>query len=455
MSDQILLIEDDRELRAFLTELLEASGYRISAHASAGSAVKSLGSGEEFDLVVTDLVLPGMSGQELLAHVRREAPELNVVVVTAFGSIDSAIELVKAGAFDYLTKPVASDELLFAIDRALTESKARRANAREARGRMPPAGFIGASQPMQELYRLLTRAAASPYPLLLTGESGTGKDLLARAAHNASGRSSFVAINCAAMPETLLESELFGHERGAFTGADRARPGLFETAHGGSLFLDEVGELPLNLQPKLLRALEHGEVRRVGATEARRFDVRIIAATNRDLEDEVRKSRFREDLFWRLNVLQLTVPPLRERPADIPLLAEHFLQKTRNSLRYGAGGGLAPSVMALLMAYSWPGNVRELRNVIERAVTLRSGAEVLPDDLPAHIRRAGSTAARITDSVERQHTLRELEHAYILEVLRAVGGNKSRAAELLDLDRKTLYRKLEEIAAGARSVESA
>jgi DNA-binding NtrC family response regulator len=330
------------------------------------------------------------------------------------------------------------------VHRALADSRLTREVARLSRaGSGVPAGFVGASEPMRELFRLVERAAPTARPVLITGESGTGKELVAQALHEGSHRGAFVAVNCGALPLALLESELFGHERGAFTGATRDKKGLLEAADHGTLFLDEIAELPPALQPKLLRALDAGEVRRVGATTPRYVDVRVIAATNRDLEEEVRQGRFREDLFWRLNVLHVHVPPLRERPADVPLLAEHFL---------GSGGATAPherrrisaDAMALLVAYPWPGNVRELRNAVERAATMTTITEIRPEDLPPRIRDAAGTVATLTDATARRLSLRELERAYILEVVRQAGGNRSRAAELLGLDRKTLYRKLEE-----------
>jgi DNA-binding NtrC family response regulator len=297
---------------------------------------------------------------------------------------------------------------------------------------------------MREFLELLQRAAGARHPVLISGESGTGKELAARALHRASGRGPFIAVNCGALPENLLESELFGHERGAFTGADRAKPGLFEAAQGGTLFLDEIGELPLPLQPKLLRALEDGEVRRVGSNVSRNLDVRVVAATNRDLEEEVERGRVREDLFWRLNVLQLHIPPLRERPADIPLLAERFLESAREDSLSPLPRRITPEVMAMLTAYPWPGNVRELRNTIQRAVTMAATEEIRPDDLPPRIRETGRAAALVAGAAQRGLPLRELERSYILEILRQAGGNKSRAAEILGLDRKTLYRKIEE-----------
>ena len=447
MAERIVVVEDDRDLREFLAEALADAGYAVEAFPTADAALRRLLAEGTADLVVTDLVLPGMRGHELLREIRARRPELNVVVITAFGSIDSAIEMMKAGAYDYLTKPFGTDELLLTVERALRESGLRREVARLTRAAAAaPPGFIGASRPMQELFRLLGRIAESGHPVLVTGESGTGKELVAQALHLYSGRGAFVAVNCAALPENLLESELFGHARGAFTGADRDKAGLFQAADGGTLFLDEVGELPPALQPKLLRVLESGEVRRVGATEARRVDVRVVAATNRDLEEEVREGRFREDLFWRLNVLHVSMPPLRERTADIPLLAEHFLAASGTSAGGSRPGArrISREALAMLTSYPWPGNVRELRNAIARAATLASAEEIRPEDLPPRVREAGRTATLVADASQRRLPLRELEREYILEVLRQTGGNKSRAAEILGLDRKTLYRKLSE-----------
>jgi DNA-binding NtrC family response regulator len=436
MAERVILVEDDPELRDFLHEVVADAGYAVTAFPTADAAFAYLRDGGVADVVVTDMIMPGMRGHELLDAVRRSRSELNVIIITAFGAIDSAISLVKAGAYDYLTKPFSTDELLLTLERALEESRLRREVARLAAhpNRSLP-GFVGASRAVQELAELVHRAAASASPVLITGESGTGKELVARALHALSGRTGrFVAVNCAALPENLLESELFGHERGAFTGADREKMGLLEAASDGTLLLDEVTELPAALQPKLLRALEEGEVRRVGSTRARRFDVRFITATNRDIEQEVADGRFRDDLFWRLHVLHVHVPPLRERSADIPLLAEHFL----------AGRPTTQDAMAVLTAYAWPGNVRELRNALERAATLAPGREISTDDLPPRIRDAGTATARVADASRRNLPLRDLERAYILEVLRQTAGNKSKAAEILGLDRKTLYRKLDE-----------
>jgi DNA-binding NtrC family response regulator len=449
VSDHVLVVEDDGELREFLVEVLNTAGHSTTGYPTADAALRAIAEDAPADVVVTDLIMPGMPGAELLRALRRQRPELNVIVMTAFGSIDSAVELVHAGAYDYLTKPIATQELLLAVGHALDQSRLRREVARLGRSAMAAglSGFLGASQAMQDLLALVLRAAQSRHPVLITGESGTGKELVARAIHQASGHGAFVAVNCGALPEQLLESELFGHEKGAFSGADRAKPGLFETADGGVLLLDEIADLPLALQPKLLRALENGEVRRVGATESRNLDVRVIAATNRDLDAEVLAGRFREDLFYRLNVLHISTPPLRERAADIPLLAEHFLHSDKaegNAVNLPRPRRISPEAMALLTTYPWPGNVRELRNAIQRAAVVATGEEVRPEDLPTRIREASRAAPLVGESADRALPLRDVERLYILEVLRQAGGNKSRAAELLGLDRKTLYRKLEE-----------
>ena len=434
MTERVFVVEDEKAVRDLLEEVLRGAGYDVVGHPNGLTALDALMSGEEADLVISDLRMPGLSGEELLAQLRQLRPELNVVVITAFGSIESAIEMVKAGAYDYLTKPFGTDELLLTVQRAMQESRLRREVSRLARGEGGVPGLIGSSRAMRDVAARIVRVAPSPLPVLITGESGTGKELVARAIHQASARGPLVAVNCAALPMDLLESELFGHQRGAFSGAVKDKPGLFEAAHGGTLFLDEIGDLPLALQPKLLRALESGEIRRLGSTTSQMVDTRVLAATNKDLGEEVRAGRFRQDLFWRLNVLSLRVPALRERAADIPLLVEHF----------AAGCSVSAEAMARLTAHPWPGNVRELRNAIERALAMRSGESIEARDL-AEL-SSETTGGLLVGSVEQQVPLRELERSYILMVLDNVRGNKSRAAEILGLDRKTLYRKLEEFA---------
>jgi DNA-binding NtrC family response regulator len=344
-----------------------------------------------------------------------------------------------------LTKPFDNREILRLVEEALERSAARREQARLRRGRAAaPPRIIGVSRPMRELFDHIALSARSAGTVLIVGESGTGKELIARAIHEMSERNgAFVPVNCAAIPAELIESELFGHTGSAFTGAKQPRAGLIEAADGGTLFLDEIGELPAPVQPKLLRSLQEGAVRRVGAIAEQPVNLRVVAATNRDLEQDVRNGRFREDLFWRLNVIRLNAPPLRERPFDIPLLVEHFVNKAAEAARKPSLD-VSSEALAVLTAYSWPGNVRELENAIERAVAFARGTVITPDDLPERVRTSGRTSALIARSVEQNMTLRDLEREYILEVMRRTGGAKSRAADLLGLDRKTLYRRLDE-----------
>ena len=446
MKERLLIAEDDADMRDLLQEDLENAGYEIIVAIDGKAALEHIKREREpIDLVITDVQMPGLKGDALLQAVRDERAESPVIVITAFGSVEQAVQMVKAGAFQYLTKPFETRELLLLIEAALEQSAPQREQAR-LRRELPgaPARIIGASRPMRELFDLVARAAPSTSTVLITGESGTGKELVARAVHDSSGRrGAFVPVNCAAIPADLIEAELFGHTGQAFTGAKQARAGLFEAADGGTLFLDEIGELPLAVQPKLLRALQEGAIRRVGADREREIKVRTVAATNRDLEEEVRAGHFREDLYWRLNVIHLRVPPLRERRFDIPLLVEHFITSAAEATGLPPLD-VAPEALAILTAYSWPGNVRELENAVERAIALAEGARLLPADLPERVRSSGATAALIARGRERRLTLRELEREYILETLRETGGNKLRAAELLGVDRKTLYRKLDE-----------
>jgi DNA-binding NtrC family response regulator len=446
MKDRVLIVEDDQDMREMLNEILGDAGYETVAVTDAQEALKIIREGREtLDLVVTDVRMPGVKGDEILFAARACRAESPVIVITAFGSVEHAVEMVKAGARQYITKPFHADELLTAVAEALERTALLREQTRVRREtNAAKTKIIGASRPMRKLLDLIARSARGGSTVLITGESGTGKELVAQAIHELSGRAGqFVPLNCPAIPAELMESELFGHTGQAFTGAKQARPGLFETADEGTIFLDEIGDLPLNVQPKLLRTLQEGTIRRVGANAEQRINVRVVAATNRDLEDAVRDGRFREDLFWRLNVIHLHVPALRERPYDIPLLVEHFVNKMADSLGREPVDVL-PETLAILTAYSWPGNVRELENAIERAVTLAPGARITPEELPERVRNHGAGAAFISRSSDRDLTLREIERDYIFEMLRKTGGNKTRAAELLGLDRKTLYRKLDE-----------
>jgi DNA-binding NtrC family response regulator len=441
-AERILLVEDDESHRRALAEVLAVHEYEVSPSPDAYHALEALQS-ERVDLVVTDVDMPGMRGDALMAQIRATFPEIPVIAMTAFGSIEEAASLTRAGAADYLAKPIRTQSLLQAVQRVLEQTRDRREQARTRRKLGTHLeGVIGASRPMLRLFERIGRVAASPAPVLIRGETGTGKDVVARAVHRASGRGPFVPLNCGAIPDHLIESEIFGHRKGAFTGAAHDKPGLFETAHAGTLLLDEIAELPLALQPKLLRVLESGEFRRVGDTAVRHVEVRIIAATHRDLEAAVHAHEFREDLYWRPNVLSLDVPALRERPTDIPLLVEHFLART-GKCEPGAPR-IAPAALAALVQYPWPGNVRQLRSVIEHTVAFSDGPEIDVEDLPETIRNAGQKAQITRSAAERELTLGEMEREYILEVLRRAGGNKVRAAEWLGIPRRTLYRRLGE-----------
>jgi DNA-binding NtrC family response regulator len=446
MRERALIAEDNEDMRDLIQEVLEDAGYETLAAANGRQALAHIEIEDEvIDLVITDVRMPEMTGDELLVKVRELRSEAPVIVITAFGSVEQAVEMVKAGAYQYLTKPFDNREMLRLVEEALEKSAAQREQARLRREKpATPPRIIGASRLMRELFDHIALAARSASTVLIIGESGTGKELVARAIHELSGRKgAFVPVNCAAIPAELIESELFGHTGSAFTGAKQPRAGLIEASDHGTLFLDEVGELPLPVQPKILRSLQEGAVRRVGANAEKSVDLRVVAATNRDLEQDVSDGRFREDLFWRLNVIRLKVPPLRDRSFDIPLLVENFVNKAAEAAKRPPLD-VSSEALAILTAYSWPGNVRELENAIERAIAFARGPLITPDDLPERVRTSGGASVLIARSVEQNMTIREMEREYILEVLRRTDGNKSRAAELLGLDRKTLYRRLDE-----------
>jgi two-component system response regulator AtoC len=389
--------------------------------------------------------MPDLDGLAVLARLRALRPPVQVLVLTAFATVDTAIEAIRAGAYDYLSKPFRVEEIRLAVRRALEAQRLLRENLhyrQELQERYRVENLVGRSAAMVAVYRTIARVAPLDTTVLVQGETGTGKELVARAIHYASPRAHrpFVVVDCAALPETLVESELFGHERGAFTGATHSRRGLLETADGSTCLLDEVGELSPPLQAKLLRVLQERVIRRVGGNEPIPVDVRIIAATNRDLKKQVEEGGFREDLYYRLNVVTIHVPPLRERPEDIPLLAHHFLRRWATATGK-AVTGLAPEVLARLMAHPWPGNVRELEHVIERAVALTASSVLQPEDLPPDLGPAGTPVAPSLPA-GRPMTLEELKRWYVERVLAETGGNKARAAAILGIDRRTLYRLL-------------
>ena len=444
---RLLIVDDDDDLRELLVQGLGTQGYDVVGCASAEQAIAALVD-QAFDVILADLNLPGMNGIELCTRVIEERPDQVVMVITAFGSMKSAIAAIRAGAYDYITKPFDVEAVALRIGRVVRElrirDEARRLRAvvevKESFG-----GILGTSPAMQKVYDLLERVADSEASVLVTGESGTGKELVARALHDRGPRRGgpFVAVNCSAVPENLLESELFGHSKGAFTDARSDRLGLFSQAHGGTLFLDEIGEIPLLVQPKLLRALEERKVRPVGSNLEVDFDVRIVAATNRDLEAAVEEQRFREDLYFRINVIHVDLPPLRSRGTDVLTLAQHFLG--RYALQAGKDvRGISPSAAQRLCDYEWPGNVRELRNCMERAVALTRFIDIDVEDLPERVakyRRSHVVVA--SDDPSELVPMEEVERRYIMRVVEAVGGNKTTASKILGLDRKTLYRKLE------------
>jgi DNA-binding NtrC family response regulator len=443
----IVVVDDDREMANVLVEILSSAGYRALA-ANSGAEALNLVRREYPDLVISDLRMVGMSGHQLQAELKRVAPNLPVIIITAFGSIQTAVESMKIGAFDYITKPFSNDELLLVVARAL-EDRSLRQEIKRLRGELAHSygleNIIAVSRKMTEVLEVVSQIGDSAASVLLSGESGTGKELIARALHFRSRRQQapFVPVNCAAIPDNLLESELFGHTKGAFTDARQAKAGLFQTARGGTLFLDEIGEMPLQLQAKLLRVIEDKRVRPVGSTEETPVDVRIVSATNSDLEEAIKTGKFRADLYYRLATVTLVLPPLRERPEDIVPLVRHFL--ARASAEAGkAVPEIDPEAIGCLTHYQWPGNIRELQNVISRAVILCRNDRITRSDLPAKVAGGETPWVTVDDAVNRRLTMDQLEREYARAILAAVGGNKSEAAAVLGIDRKTLYRKLGE-----------
>ena len=449
---RLLVVDDDNVTLDLLKEVLAKEGYEVTV-ALGGEESITKGLENTFDIVITDVRMEDKDGMEVLRAFKKHSPETAVIMITAFGSIETAIEAVREGAFDYISKPFKLDEITLTVQRALEQRRLLQENQfyrQELLTKYQFKNVIGQTPAMVQVYKTIAKVADTKSTVLLYGESGTGKELVARSIHFNSPRNQrpFIPVDCASLVETLLESELFGHVRGAFTGAVSAKKGLFEEAEGGTIFLDELANISLSMQTKLLRFLQEHEIKRVGGTENLKVDVRIIAATNQPLEPLVREGKFREDLFYRLNVVIVTIPPLRERKEDIPLLASHFIQKFSEEYKK-AISHISPEALEALTQYSWPGNVRELENTIERAVIFSVHPILLPQDLPQKFldalpgKNLGDLTEKYPFASDKYPSLKDLEKNYVLKVLRETKGNKKKAAEILGIDRTTLYRILE------------
>lgn len=447
---KILIIDDEEDMLESCSRILKRLGYETLTEKDPLKALELL-ERERPDLVLTDLRMPGLNGLEVLKAAKRLDPESVVIFLTAYATIETAVEAMKEGAFDYIPKPFSAEQLRVSIERAFRQKGLLEENRRLREQLEKTYSFenlVGRSLPMLQVFETVKKVAGSEANILILGESGTGKELIARSIHANSKRAgrAFIPVDCASLPETLLESELFGHEKGAFTGAHATRPGLFEFAHGGTIFLDEVGDLSLNLQAKLLRVLQERQVRRVGSNRLIDIDVRVISATHYDLAQTVARGKFREDLYYRLNVISIKLPPLRERKGDIPLLVHHYLKKY--SLASGKEvRGVSPKAMELLEQYHWPGNVRELQNVIERAVVLAEGEFITHHDLPEPIKAGGPPASvvplgELSLKQAKDEKIQAFEREYLQELLRRHGGNISQAAKAAGVDRKTIHRLL-------------
>src|SRR5512139_804141 len=443
-SAHLLVVDDDPVTIDLLKEVFTKEGYDVSTALSGEEAITQ-GMDNLFDIIITDVRMGEKDGMEVLRFFKKNAPETTVIMITAFGSIETAIEAIREGAYDYISKPFRLDEIKFTIQRALEQRRLIQENKffrQELLDKYQFKNVIGRTPQMFQVYKTIAKVADTKSTVLLCGERGTGKELIARSIHYNSQRNNrtFIPVDCASLVETLIESELFGHVRGAFTGASSAKKGLFEEADGGTLFLDEVGNLSLLMQSKLLRFLQEHEIKRVGGTESVKLDVRVIAATNQPLEPLVQSEKFRVDLFDRLNVVSITLPPLRDRKEDIPFLASHFLQKFSEENHKNISH-LSPEALEILTRYSWPGNVRELEHTIERAVIFSIHPMILPEDLPKKMFEETKDPEILIP--EKPLSLRELEKRYVLKVLQETGGNKKKASEILGIDRVTLYRILE------------
>ncbi len=445
MSEKILVIDDEESMCNFMEIMLSKEGYTVETTNSGLEGISKL-QRENFDLVIADLNMPEISGLEVLQEIKSFKSEQEIIMMTAFASVDTAIEAMKHGAADYVTKPFKVDEIKIVIEKSINRKNLIHENVelkKQLQGDNSFDNFIGSSEPVVQLKKLAKRVASSDSTVMILGESGTGKDVIARAIHHHSPRCGgpFVSINCAALPEALLESELFGHKKGSFTGAIKDKEGLFQAANRGTFFLDEVGNTSLAIQVKLLRVLEERKITPVGETKPIDVDVRLIAATNSDLEAEVRAKHFRADLFYRLNVIPIFIPPLRERRDDIPLLADHFSAKFKKKMNVPAKT-ISPKAMAALTTYDWPGNVRELENTIERAVLLNRSDIIEPSDFPDKLTNP-ATKLVVSDEQPSTPTLESIEKAYIHFVMAQTGGKKAEAAKILGINSSTLYRKLD------------
>lgn len=459
MKARILVVDDEESIREFLEIMLRKEGYEITC-AEDGQKALDLIKKKSFDLVISDLQMPNMSGLELLKQVKDIYPDMLYMMITAFGTTETAVEAMKLGAYDYLTKPFKIDEVRINIANALRSLNLEVENRtlkKELKAEYSFQNLVGNSESMHRIYEMIRRVSQTPTNVLITGESGTGKEMVAKAIHyNGPLKDQpFVTVNCGAIPESLMESEMFGHKKGSFTGAVADKSGLFEVADGGSLFLDEVGELPLTIQVKLLRAIQERVIRRVGATDDTKVDVRIIAATNRNLEDMVKKGEFRQDLFYRLNVINIKTPSLRERSDDIPLLAGHFLKKYNDRLGKNIGG-ISADAMELLKRYDYPGNVRELENIIERTVALESGATILPESLPPFVntpsgrKLASSNEIQVTaDGLDLDRIMGQIEKELLIKAIHTAGGVKKKAAKLLNITFRSMRYRVEKYSLGS------
>lgn len=463
MKSRILVVDDEESIREFLEIMLKKEGYEVTL-AEDGLRAKDLLTKKTFDMVISDLQMPGMTGLELLKHVKESYPELTFMMITAFGTTENAVEAMKMGAYDYLTKPFKIDEVRLNIYNALRAKNLEvenRALRKELVKEYNFQNMVGNAPIMHQVFELIRRVSLTPTNILITGESGTGKEVVAKAIHfNGPLKDKpFVTVNCGAIPENLMESEMFGHKKGSFTGAVVDKAGLFEVADTGTLFLDEVGELPLSIQVKLLRAIQERIIRRVGSNEDMKVDVRIIAATNRDLEEMVKAGTFRQDLYYRLNVINIKTPSLRERKEDIPLLAKHFLKKYNDRLNKNIGS-ISDEVMQLLMKYDYPGNVRELENLIERTVALEAGNTILPESLPPMVntpsgrKMASSQEIEIgEDGVDLDKVIGQIEKEILIKAIHAAGGIKKRAAKLLNITFRSMRYRIEKYNLGSMDDE--